>query len=104
MKPHPLNQLAIWLPMNTDELSIKAYGAGYPYLENGIVMRSSLTNPVTRYAKNYTKSKKQYSLCIITNEPDVKKIEAWLDQQAENIKPKDITPEFKLTKVQYGKD
>lgn len=99
--PQPLNKLAVWLPMNTDKLSIKAFDTGYPYLHKGIVRRSDHATPITRYAKNYTKKGVKYSLCIITTESDTKKIEAWLDAESKKLNGKDIEPRFKMLEVYY---
>lgn len=101
-KPPPLNQLAIWTPLRKDPLSIKAYGIGYPFMDRGIVQRSSLTNPINRYAKNYTKGKKKFSIGIITTEPDSKKIEKWLNSQSKKIDTKDIDGTFKILDVHYS--
>ena len=99
---HKINQLAIWTPLRKDTLSVKAYGSGYPYMERGIIQRSSLTNPINRYAKNYTKGKKKFSIGILTHEGDVKKIEKWLDEQGKKITVKDIDGSFKLLDIHYS--
>lgn len=100
---HEINKLAIWRPIGTKSFSIRPYGDGYAYLEKGIIRRSSvLTNPVTRYAKNYKKGKKEFSLGIFSKENDTKKIEKWLDKQAKEIKATEIDGKFKILDVRYG--
>lgn len=101
-KPHEINVLHTWFKMNTDKLSIKAFNAGYPYTSNGIIARSSLKKPIQRYAKNYTLKSKSYSLCIISDEKDTKKMEAWLDEQSNKIKAKDLDEPFKAVGVRYN--
>lgn len=102
MKPNRINQLASWIFMNKDGLQIKSFGTGYPYLQGNIIMRSSVHKPITCYAKNYKLGDKKYSLCIITNEKDTKKIESWMDAQSKNITTKDLTFGFKMLEVFYG--
>lgn len=102
MKPHTLNQLAIWLPMNTSELSIKAFPEGYSYKSKlGVSFTSNFLNPVYRYAKNYIKDGKKFSLCIISTEQYTNKMEKWLDEQAKKIDSKEIVPKFKMLSVFY---
>lgn len=96
-----INRLAIWKPIGTSGFSIRPYGDGYAYLDKKIVKRSSLGNPVTRYAKNYKKGKKEFSLGFFTNEADSEKAEKWLDEQAKKIDAKDINGKFNLLDILY---
>lgn len=98
MKIHPIDTLAVWLPMNADGLLIKRFGKGYAYKKDDILVRS---DSVIRYAKNYTKGKTKYSLCLISLETNEKKMEKWLDAQAKKLTQKDIEPKFKLLDVEY---
>lgn len=101
MKPHDLNSLYLWLPMNTNELSIKSYAEGYPYRHKGILFQSNLTTPIYRYAKNYIIDGKKFSLCLISTEKDTTKMEKWLDEQAKKIDSKEIIPKFKMLNIFY---
>lgn len=105
-KPHELDRLALWLAMNTEELDIKQFSSGYPYIVDGVIYNSKDELPIVRYAKNYTKDEVKFSLCIITTEVDTKKMEKWLDQQAEEIQLKDIdrsVKKFNMLNVRYKK-
>lgn len=101
-KPREINVLHAWYKMNADGLLVKAFNAGYPYTSKGIIARSSLKKPIQRYAKNYTLKGEQYSLCIISDEKDTKKMEAWLDEQSKKIKAKDLDEPFKAVGVRYN--
>lgn len=102
MKPYEINQLAIWLPMKDKGLSIKAFSTGYAYRQKGLILRSNLRTPVTRYAKNYTKGDNRFSLCIISTEQDIEKIEKFLDEQSKKVDNKDISSGmFKLLNSYY---
>lgn len=101
MKPKKINVLALWLPMKDKGLSIKSFNEGYSYLENNLIMHSTLTSPVIRYAKNYSTENKNYSLCLITQDKNTKKVEKWLDEQAKKVKEKDVEDKFKLLDINY---
>lgn len=98
---HNINQLATWLPMNTEELSIKVQPLGYKFINKGTPKSSTPRKKVVRYAKNYTKYNKKFSLCFITTDKDLGRVEAWLDEKAKNISKDDITEGFKLLDVWY---
>lgn len=100
MKPRPIDTLATWLPMNTNELDVKVF-TDYHYTQGGIMVSASQLKPVLRYAKNYNLNGKRYSLCIITLEQDTKAMELWLDLQTKNIKEEHITDGFKLLDIKY---
>jgi len=101
MKPHNLNQVAVWLPMKGDELSIKTY-TEYQFMHKGIIQGASTLNPVIRYAKNYYDGDHKFSLCIITQEKDTKVIEGFLDKVAEGITYNPDGPKFALTDIYFG--
>lgn len=104
-KVHTLNQLALWLPMNKDELDVKTFGTGYPYEIRGGIFRATKEQPVVRYAKNYEVGKTKFSLCLISLEQDVTEMEKWLDAEALKIKEKQVKSgdDFTKLKVFYGK-
>lgn len=102
MQPKPLNTLAIYVPVQAEGLDIKSFQPGYPYKKGELVLRSTLENPVNRYAKNYEKHGKRFSLCIISTEANAKRMEEWLDKQSELVEADDITNNFKLLDVVYG--
>lgn len=101
MKPNPINQLAIWLPMKGEGLLVKAFNTGYPYMDGSIINRSTLTKPVYRYAKNYIKGKTKYSLCLISHESNTENMMDFMDEQAAKLKESDIKPKFTLLDVRY---
>lgn len=99
---YEINTLALWQAIGTKGFSIRAYGNNYAYTQNGIIVRSSPQNPVARFAKNYTKGKKQFSLGTFSNETDTGKMEKWLDAQAKKIKASQIDGKWVLLDVKYG--
>lgn len=101
MDPKPINTLATWTPIAAEGLDIKSFQPGYPYKKGELVLRSTLETPVNRYAKNYEKDVKRFSLCIISTESNAKRMEEWLDKQSEHIKGEDVTGNFNLLGVVY---
>lgn len=87
--------------MNKNGLQAKAFNDGYPYKDGHVIMRATYQNPVNRYVKNYFKFNKKFSLCIISTENNVKRMEAWLDDRADKIMQSDIEPKFKLLGIKY---
>jgi hypothetical protein len=103
MKPNPIDQLAIWLPMNTEKLDAKVFPAGYPYSKGNLILHSSIGTPIIRYAKNYSVDGLRLSLCIISNENDSKAMEDWMDKQSQRIDPDTIKSPFQMTDIHYEK-
>lgn len=102
MNPQEVNQLAIWLPMKGDDIAIKVFPEGYPYRRKGMILRSTITQTITRYAKNYIKEKKKFSLCMITEDNNIENVEKWLDHQAATLDVNEIEAKFKKLKVYYN--
>lgn len=53
-----------------EDMQVKKYVGGYPYLDNGMLQHSSLTEPMHSYAKNYKKHGKEFSLFVWSTEKD----------------------------------
>lgn len=101
MNPKEINELAMYMPIANDGLDVKALSPGYAYKQNRLIIRSKIDNPVNRYAKNYTVGKKKYSLCFITHDNNVERVEKWLDTQADKLKESDVETSFKMLGVKY---
>lgn len=100
MKPPQLNQVAIWLPMKSQDLDVKSYD-NYQYMDKGLIQSASTLRPVFRYAKNYIKEDRKFSLCLISLERDTEKMERFLDDVAKEVKPSDSTSVFTMTEHRY---
>lgn len=83
-----LNRIALWKPKLCDELTIRASGAGRPYIENNTIKKT--TAKTYRYAKNYKKKDTAYCLFVITYTDKANIVEAQLDKIAEKLKIKEI--------------
>lgn len=100
MKPPQINQVAIWLPMKSQELDVKTYDS-YQYMDKGIIQVATSLKPVVRYAKNYIKDNWKFSLCIISLERDTAKMEAFLDETAKKVQIDEKTESFTKTEFHY---
>lgn len=101
MRPHVLNQVAIWLPMKSEELDVKVYN-DYPYSTRaGIIMSASAMKPVIRYAKNYYIEDAKFSLCMISTEKNQSNVEAFLDETAKKIDLSGPIAGFQKTEFYY---
>lgn len=84
-----LDRVAIWLPIGTDELSVRPMPAGIEYLANGTMVFKKADKTLYRYAKNYKvgkgKTATAYSLFVRTFEPDSAVVEKALDVIAESM-------------------
>ena len=59
--------------------------------QEGIFANSSISNPVVRYAKNFTKFKNDFSLFIFSDETDMEKIESFFSSIVGKLKKTDIS-------------
>lgn len=100
MNPPTINQVCIWRFMKRDELDIKTF-ENYQFMHKGIIQSASSLKPVIRYAKNYGTGRKKFSLCIISQERNTKKMEAFLDKAAKDVKYDPAGPDFIKTEVFY---
>lgn len=100
MKPPQINQVAIWLPMKSQELDVRTFDS-YQYMDKGIIQTASSLKPVVRYAKNYIKDNWKFSLCLISLERDTAKMEAFLDDVATKVKVGEGMEKFTKTEFIY---
>lgn len=83
-----IDQIALWLPLPTDELSVRVSPKGRAYYsKNGIA--TTAEQNIYRYAKNYKIGGKvkgtSYCLFVLTLESDADKVERCLDEAAKLI-------------------
>lgn len=86
-----INRAGLWRPIRSSETSVRKYSGAYPYVtEGGLVMQSTLQEPVIRYAKNYRKFKKDFSLFMFTHESDSAKVEKHFEDVVKKLKQREI--------------
>jgi hypothetical protein len=87
-----LNKPAIYRPIPANELNIATY-KNYPHYRNS-ESNIMTSNTIYRYAKNYTFNKIPYSLCMISDSNDAKRVEEFLDKQSKGL-PSEIKEHIK---------
>ena len=107
-----LDQPALWRPIRNPQVSIRKYGGGFPFIKSGILQHSTLTTPVFRYAKNFTKFKKEFSVFMFTHESDISEVEKLFGAVVKKLKSTDVLEvlsaasmsTFKYADSEYGGD
>lgn len=89
-----LERPAIWRPIRNRDISVRKYSS-YPYMKRGVMGMSSPMNPVIRYAKNYTKYKLEFSLCLFTNETDISAVEGYFESLKKKINKEQVQEALK---------
>lgn len=81
---------AIYRKLRSEGVLVRSYTGGYPYSQNGLLMRSSIMSPIYSYGKNFKRFGKDFSLFIWTLESDQAKIESHLDKVATGLNRSEI--------------
>lgn len=92
------NKPAIFMPISsgvhqgeyTGSMWVIKQTGGTPYIQNGIMKRCSIIEPLYGYTKNYRKFKKDFSLFIWTNESSHDVVEKHLDLVKSKLNRSDI--------------
>ena len=79
------NKPAIYRKLRSQGTLVRKYIGGYPYSRGGLLMRSSVTEPIYSYGKNFKKFGKEFSLFIWTNEADQAKVEKHFDKVVKQL-------------------
>jgi len=85
-----LNAVGIYRKMRINGVQVQKFTGGNPVISNGILLRSSVTEPLYSYAKNFKKFSKEFSLFIWTSESDQAKIEKHFDKVVKGLKREEI--------------
>jgi len=86
MKKQPiLNRLCVWAKIPTDGLYSKKYTSNRTYSVGRELGVASTDKPVYAYAKNYKKSKLDFSLFMYSDSSDEKVIEEFFDKSISKV-------------------
>lgn len=86
-----LNQIAIWSPCGAKAINTRPSPVGERYRNQNATVYQTATQPLIRYAKDYTVKKVKFSLFVRTFSTNTVAVEAELDRYA-----KEITKEYAL--------
>lgn len=81
---------AIYRKLRSEGVLMRSYTGGYPYSRGGLLFRSSITEPIYSYGKNFKKFGKEFSLFIWTLEKDQTKIEKHFDKVVRRLKREQV--------------
>lgn len=73
------DRIGISHALRKDDMYFRTFSGGYPYLKNGILVRSNSIAPIYSYGKNYTRGESKFALFVWTTNGDQKEIEKLFD-------------------------
>lgn len=79
------DRVGICHSLREDEMYVRVFSGGYPYLKNGLIVRSNSIDPIYSYGKNYIKNDKKFALFVWTTEKNVAKIEELFNQTLDSV-------------------
>jgi hypothetical protein len=79
------NKIGVCHSLREDNMYVRTFSGGYPYISNGVILRSSSTQPIYSYGKNYEKDDKKFALFVWTTINDQEKIKEAFDSVASSV-------------------
>lgn len=79
------DRVGICHALRRDEIYKRVFSGGYPYINNGLILRSSSLKPIYSYGKNYEKFDVKFALFVWTTEDSQQKIEELFESVLENV-------------------
>jgi len=77
--------------LKNDDLYVRVFYGGYPYLKNGVLVHSSKASPIYSYGKNYKKNDAGFAFFVWTTEADKSKIENLFESLLPKVTDNDIS-------------
>lgn len=84
------NRIGICHALRGDDMYVRVFSGGYPYLKDSLILRSSSISPIYSYGKNYEKDNKKFALFVWTTESDQSKIESLFEDTLLRITDKQL--------------
>lgn len=85
------DRIGICHALRGDQMYFMTYSGGYPYLNNGVLLRSSSLEPIYSYGKNYEKNGKKFALFVWTTNADKVAIEKLFESSVKEVGEDKIT-------------
>ena len=76
--------------LRKDEMYVRTFSGGYPYLKNGVLVRSSSVAPIYSYGKNYEKNNKKFAMFVWTTNSNEAEIEKMFKSLAKDVRDEKI--------------
>lgn len=78
-------RIGICHSLRGNDLYIRVFSGGYPYINNGTIVRSSKNAPIYSYGKNYVLNDKEFALFMWTTEEDSSVVENIFDNTVQSV-------------------
>jgi hypothetical protein len=69
------DKVGLFHPLRGEDMYVRVFSGGYPYLNNGLLTRSSSVKPIYSYGKNYEKGDKKFALFVWTTNSNQQEVE-----------------------------
>lgn len=79
------DKIGICHALRGDDMYIRVFSGGYPYVQGDVLLRSNSSNPVYSYGKNYEKNGHKFALFIWTTEKDMSVIEDRFEEAVNEV-------------------
>ncbi len=79
------DRVGICHALRKDDMYTRTFSGGYPYLKNGIIVRSTSLEPIYSYGKNFEKDGKKFALFVWTTNKNESEIEKLFKSSAKKI-------------------
>jgi len=79
------DRIGICHALRGDDMYTAVFSGGYPYLRDGMVVRSNSKAPIYSYGKNYEKDGTKFAFFIWTTESDESKITQQFEQSLDEV-------------------
>lgn len=76
--------------LRNDEIYTRVFSGGYPYLKDGILLRSNSAAPIYSYGKNYKKSGKKFAMFVWTTNSSESEIEKMFKSLVKDVSDEKI--------------
>lgn len=72
-------------PLRGDQMYVRVFSGGYPYLRNGAIVRSDSINPIYSYGKNFEKNDKKFAMFVWTTNNDQSAIDTLFNSLLDKV-------------------
>jgi len=84
------DKVGIFHALRRDDMYVRTFSGGYPYLNNGTLVRSNTLSPLYSYGKNYEKEGKKFAFFVWTTNSDQSSIEELFESLLQKVTSKQI--------------
>ena len=84
------DKIGICHALRKDEIYVRTFSGGYPYLNGDILLRSSSIKPIYSYGKNYEKGDRKFALFVWTTNSNQSEVESLLESAAKDVTDEQI--------------